>query len=468
MSVEKTLSVERKSQIKATDHRGATRHYLLRASLWALTLLFSLHGLARAATVEGVRLWRAPDNTRVVFDLSGPVEHNLFMLSNPSRLVVDIPDTALNTGVDHLPLGNTPISAIRTGRREQNTLRVVFDLRAGVDPQSFVLAKHGDKSDRLVLDLNDLNAAATPEPTIVDPVSNAKRDIIIAVDAGHGGEDPGAVGPGRIYEKNVVLEISRQLARMIDDHPGYKAEMIRTGDYYIPLKQRPAKARQKRADLFISIHADAFRHASAHGASVYALNARGARATSETARYLAQQENDADLIGGVGNVSLRDKDEALAEVLVDLSMTHTLSSSLELGDQVLRSLDGMTRLHKRQVEQANFAVLRSADLPSLLVETGFISNPAEAKKLGSASYRKQIAQKIFDGVRNYFTRSPPPGTYLAWAKNNSGWDEHVIMRGDTLSDIAERYNVSVSEILTANGMSSTVIRVGQRLKIPTS
>jgi len=421
-----------------------------------------------AATVDSVRLWRAPDSTRVVFDLSGPVEHNLFMLSNPNRLVVDITNASFKAGLDGLPLSDTPISSIRTGVRDQNTVRVVFDLRNAVDPHSFVLARHGDKSDRLVLDLNDLLSISKPAPKIVEPISDTRRDIIIAIDAGHGGEDPGAIGAKKVFEKDVVLAISKELAKMINDQPGYRAELIRTGDYYIPLKQRRELARQKRADLFVSIHADAFNHASANGVSVFALSRRGAQATSDTARYLAQQENAADLIGGVGNVSLKDKDEMLAEVLVDLSMTHTLSSSLDIGSYVLNSMAGVARLHKKQVEQANFVVLQSADMPSLLVETGFITNPAEANRLSSSKYRRQIADKIFSGIRAYYLRTPPPGTYVAYAKNNGDGGEYVIVRGDTLSTIAERYNVSVSDILAANGLSSTTVRVGQRLKIPAS
>lgn len=420
-----------------------------------------------AESVDGVRLWRAPDSTRVVFDLSGPVEHSMFSLDNPSRLVIDVESTAFAASLAGISLHETPIENIRTGVRSGGDLRVVFDLRKKVDPNSFLLAKHGDKSDRLVIDLNDLQSAPVE---IVEPANLGRRDIIIAIDAGHGGEDPGAIGSNRIYEKNVVLDISRELARIVDAAPGYRAELIRTGDYAIALKKRRALARQKRADLFVSIHADAFKHTSARGASVYALNPHGRRATSETARYLAQRENEADLIGGVGTVSLSDKDEVLAGMLLDLSMTATLSSSLEIGDHVLRSMGGMAHLHKNQVEQADFAVLRSPDMPSLLVETGFISNPGEAKRLSTPTYRRKMAQQIFAGVQNYFNRTPPPGSYVAWRQRNGGegFGEHVIMRGETLSGIAERYNISVSDLRSVNKLSNTVIRVGQRLKIPTS
>ncbi|MCW8195324.1 AMIN domain-containing protein [Proteobacteria bacterium 005FR1] len=434
------------------------------------TLLLSQAAVAKES-INGVRLWRAPDSTRIVFDLSGPIKHNLFTLDNPRRIVVDIEDVELAASVSTLSLGETPIADIRTGVRNGRDLRVVFDLRSPVGSSSFVLARHGEKSDRLVIDLSDANARPASEPAreiVLDAISG-HRDIVIAIDAGHGGEDPGAIGPSRIYEKDVVLDISRQLAKIIDATPGYRAELIRTGDYALALKKRRDLARQKRADLFVSVHADAFKHTSARGASVFALNPHGRRATSETARYLAQRENEADLIGGVGSVSLSDKDEMLAGMLLDLSMTATLSSSLQVGDEVLRAIGSMAALHKHQVEQADFAVLRSPDMPSLLVETGFISNPGEAKRLSTPSYRRQMAEKIFSGIQNYFNHTPPPGTLIAARKNGAGgFGEHIIVHGDTLSDIAKRYNVSVSDILSLNGLSNTVIQVGQRLKIPST
>lgn len=435
--------------------------------LAVLCLVFAAaDSVAAKESVEGVRLWRAPDSTRVVFDLSGPVQHSMFTLENPRRLVIDIDATAFAASLDNISLGGTPVENIRTGVRNRSDLRVVFDLRTEVKPNSFVLAKHGDKSDRLVVDLTDLESGG-PATEIVDLSTHGRRDIVIAIDPGHGGEDPGAIGANRIYEKDVVLDISRQLARIIDATPGYRSELLRTGDYFIALKQRRQLARQKRADLFVSVHADAFKHTSANGASVFALNPHGRRATSETARYLAERENESDLIGGVGGVSLSDKDEVLAGMLLDLSMTATLSSSLELGDHVLRSMGNVAQLHKKQVEQADFAVLRSPDMPSLLVETGFISNPGEAKRLSTPAYRREMADTIFAGVQNYFSQMPPPGTYVAWRKS-AGFGEHIIARGETLSGIAERYNVPLSDLLSLNELADTVIRVGQRLKIPTS
>ncbi|MBR9909811.1 MAG: AMIN domain-containing protein [Gammaproteobacteria bacterium] len=443
--------------------------------LLCLLALLGSQKLQAAAAVEGLRIWRAPDHTRLVFDLSAPVEHSLFSLDNPERLVIDLKQTRLQADVTALALDKSPIGKVRTAVRHGSDLRVVLDLNSRVQPKSFFLQKHGDNDDRLVIDLFD--QAAVVERTVAEvvPQSSSRRDIVIAIDAGHGGEDPGALGPRfgsrRIQEKDVVLAISQQLAALINREKGYKAELVRTGDYYIPLRKRRDRARELRADLFVSIHADAFKHHQANGASVYALSRSGA--TSETARFLAEKENEADLIGGVGSVSLDDKDEVLRGVLVDLSMTATLGSSLQVGERVLKSMDSVARLHKQQVEQAGFAVLKSPDVPSILVETGFISNPDEAKKLNSQFYRQSLANSIFKGIKEHFYAMPPAGTYIAWQKNGgddgSGQHvEYVIAKGDTLSTIARRYDVSVSQLLKVNGLSGSTIRVGQRLLIPTS
>ncbi|WP_461516729.1 N-acetylmuramoyl-L-alanine amidase [Porticoccus sp.] len=427
-------------------------------------LLLILCGPLAAATVDGVRLWRAPDHTRLVFDLSEPVSHKVFPLDNPPRLVVDIAKSTLNASADNLDLSNSPVAAMRSGVKDKTDLRIVFDLNSMVNPRSFVLAKNQQYGHRLVVDLYD-NEQKTVK-TVEDVAGvTGDRDIIIAIDAGHGGEDPGALGPKGIREKQVVLAISRELKTLLDQTPGFRAKLVRDGDYYISLRGRTHIARQHRADMFISIHADAFTKSSAHGASVFALSRRGA--TSETARYLASRENQADLIGGAGSVSLDDKDHMLASVLLDLSMTATLSSSLDVGAEVLRSIGGIAKLHKKHVEQAGFMVLKSPDIPSILVETGFISNPGEAKLLSNRAYQQKMARAIFNGVSRFYEKAPPAGTKLAARKPGSG-GVHVISRGDTLSDIAERYSVSVDDLLRYNGLTSTRIRVGQRLKIPTS
>ena len=433
------------------------------------TLLLLLLGMfceaSLAATVDGVRLWRAPDHTRLVFDLSGPVSHKIFPLDNPPRLVMDIAHSSINTSTNGLDLSTTPVTALRTGVKDKTDLRIVLDLKTAVRPRSFALSKNQQYGDRLVVDLYDIGQETVK--TVKDAAGESgNRDIIIAIDAGHGGEDPGALGPKGIREKQVVLAISKELQKLLDSTPGFRARLVRTGDYYIPLRKRTEIARNHRADMFISIHADAFTKSSANGASVFALSRRGA--TSETARYLASRENQADLIGGAGSVSLDDKDHMLASVLLDLSMTATLSSSLEVGAEVLRSIGGVARLHKKHVEQAGFVVLKSPDIPSILVETGFISNPKEARQLSDRSYQQKMARAIFNGVNRYFEKVPPAGTLLAARKTTGGGGVHVIARGDTLSDIAVRYNVSVEDLLRHNGLNSTRIRVGQRLKIPAS
>lgn len=434
-----------------------------------LALLLAWVPLAGAVAVDSVRLWRAPDHTRLVFDLSAPVEHEIFSLKKPARLVIDIQRAELRASLAGLALADTPISSVRSASRNGGDLRVVLDLSEAVKPRSFLLRKHAGKSDRLVVDLYDKSVPTVTTEATIAQQQNALSDIVIAVDAGHGGEDPGALGPRKkLREKDVVLAISKELAKMINAEKGFRAELVRTGDYYIPLRKRRDIARQKRADLLISVHADAFKNRRARGASVFALSRSGA--TSETARFLAQQENKADLIGGVGSVSLDDKEQVLRGVLVDLSMTATLNSSLQVGERVLGSMGNVARLHKPQIEQAGFAVLKSPDVPSILVETGFISNPEEARKLATAKHRRRLATAIFKGVKAYFNDFPPPGSYIAWRKSGGAGSsrDHIIARGDTLSGIARRYNVSVSDLRAANGLHNSVIKIGQKLKIPAS
>ena len=285
---------------------------------------------------------------------------------------------------------------------------------------------------------------------------------MVAIDAGHGGEDPGALGPKKLQEKKVVLAIARKLQAKLRDTPGLKPVMIRDGDYYVSLRGRRDLARKHQADLFVSIHADAFRQASANGASVYALSTKGASSTA--AQYLADRENAADLVGGV---RLSDKDDVLAGVLADLSMTATLDTSLSLGARVLGEIDDIAKLHKRKVEQAGFAVLKSPDIPSILVETGFISNPGEADRLNTSAYQDKMASAIHDGIVVWFKSHPPAGTLLAWQRaQQGGAQQYVIARGDTLSEIAERYRVSVKSLKETNGISGSTIRIGQVLTIP--
>lgn len=430
--------------------------------MWIWAILGVLAAFpAWSVEVDDVRLWRAPDHTRIVFDLSGPTEHKLIVLDNPGRIVLDVENARIKASIADLKLEGTPVQLVRTGVRDGDDLRVVLELNAAVKPRSFFLKANEQAGDRLVLDLYD--KAPRAEAVATKSVQhNDKRDIIIAIDAGHGGEDPGAIGPNRSREKDVVLAIAKELNALLKADKGFQPTMIRTGDYYISLRGRRDLARQRQADLFVSIHADAFKRREAHGASVYALSTQGA--TSTAASYLAQRENASDLVGGV---TLSDKDDLLAGVLADLSMTSTLDNSLKLGDKVLRQVDTVAKLHKNRVEQAGFAVLKSPDIPSILVETGFISNPSESKLLASNAYQKKMARAIHAGIREWFLAHPPSGTLIAWQKQQLG-QQYIIARGDTLSGIAERFNVPLSDLKIRNGISGEKILVGQKLLIPTT
>ncbi len=422
---------------------------------------------ASQTTIESVRIRPSPERTRIVFDVSQPVEHKIFTLENPDRLIIDVEQTRWNPRFDDVDVAGTPIRQLRAAPRDGTGLRVVLDLKDKVKPRSFILKPIMQYGDRLVIDLYT-EAQQTPVINAVDRMSDHQRDLLIAIDAGHGGDDPGAIGQGNLYEKDVVLAISIQLAELFDGERGYKAELIRKGDYFLALRERTELARNHQADAFLSIHADAFNTSTAFGASVYAISQKGA--TSEAARWLAEKENRADLIGGAGGVSLGDKDDLLAGVLLDLSMTASLSASLEMGQSVLAAIKPINRLHKRQVEQAGFVVLKSPDIPSLLIETGYISNPQEASKLATRSHQKAMARSIFNGVKRYMEKSPPAGSYLAWRKQNGDGRpaSYQIVRGDTLTSIASKYQVSAEMLKKVNGLRGDVIKVGQVLVIPAS
>lgn len=436
----------------------------MRLATLLAAFLVSLLGPAMAADVQQVRLHSAPDHTRLVLDLSGPVEHSVFGLDNPLRLVLDLERSRMRFDPARLDLTGTPLASVRAAERGGDGLRVVLDLRRKLEPKTFSLAPVAPYGHRLVIDLYEQEGASV-EPIVRE--RSSKRDVVVAIDAGHGGEDPGAIGPNGLFEKNVVLAIARRVDSMLAAESGVKPVMIRTGDYYVPLIRRTQLARKHRADLFVSVHADAFHHPSARGASVYTLSDRGA--TSETASWLAARENRADLIGGVGNVSLSDKDDVLAQVLLDLSVTASLSASLDVGERVLDSLGGIAKLHSRRVEQAAFRVLRSPDIPSILVETGFISNPEESRLLGSRDYQQRIANAIVAGVRAHLYEQPPPGTLLAWQRDNPGSGRrYVIEKGDTISTIARRFGVESTAVRQANNIAGDLIRVGQVIVIPAS
>lgn len=442
-----------------------------RVFLALMSMLVMVAGVHADTSVNSARIWPAPDHTRLVLDMGDSVEHTIFALANPDRLVIDIENAKLGANLDTLDLSGSPIRRIRSAPRNGDDLRVVLDLKSEIKPRSFQLEPNEQYGHRLVLDLIDedgLRRNEASQPVLSDN-HNGKRDIIVVIDAGHGGEDPGATGPSGTREKDVVLRLARKLKDLVDSKPGYSARLTRTGDYYIGLRERTLLARKQNADLFISVHADAFRTSQPRGASVFALSQRGA--TSETARWLARNENSSDLIGGVGGVSLGDKNDVLAGVLLDLSMTASINASVGVGDYVLRNLGQVARLHKSGVEQAAFVVLKSPDIPSILVEAGFISNPQEEKNLRSSAYQGKLADAIWEGISAYFNDTPPPGTLLAWKKRNgqdTGVASYRIQRGDTLSDLARRYSTTVRRIKEINNLSSDQVVIGQTIAVPTS
>jgi len=388
-----------------------------------------------AATTATARLWPAQEYTRLILESTTPLTHQLLAMQNPNRLVLDLDDVEFSRDLaqlgQHVQSGDPYIQSIRVSQFRSNVLRVVLDLKTEVDAQLFTLKPVGEYGNRVVLDLYPLTPsdplmallefersggldeapAAEPPATKAAPPSRApesgkrapgtRRLLLIALDPGHGGEDPGAIGQRGTREKNVTLAIARRLRLLIDAQPGMRAFLTRDADYFVPLTTRVQKARRVRADLFISIHADAFTTPTARGSSVFALSEHGA--TSAAARWLAQRENEADLIGGV---NLDSKDRVLARTLLDLSQTAQINDSLRVGRSVLDGIGAINALHKGSVEQAGFAVLKAPDIPSILVEMAFISNPEEELKLSNDRYQQKFAESIFGGVKRYFAQSP--------------------------------------------------------------
>jgi N-acetylmuramoyl-L-alanine amidase len=362
-------------------------------------------GNSEAVEIRDVRLWAGPDHTRVVVELTGPATHNLFTLHNPERVVIDVADASL-VATQTAPSGQGLVRQVRFGTRDDGSLRVVLDINGDVQSKSFAVAPNESYGHRLVI---DLAPAGEPAPVRIEHAPQAEaRDLVIAVDAGHGGDDPGAIGRGGTREKDVALSIARALAQRIDREPGMNAVLVRDGDYYVAHRDRMRKAREKRADLFVSIHADAIRDRTISGSSVYILSPRGA--SDEAARWLAERENASDLIGGV---SLDDKDNVLASVLLDLSQTASISASMTAAERVLLELDRVGVVRKAAVQQAGFLVLKSPDIPSMLIETAYISNPAEEKRLKDRRHQEKLAHAIHGGIRGYFYENPPPGSRVA-------------------------------------------------------
>ncbi len=420
------------------------------------------------ADIEAVRLWQAPDHTRLVFDLSGSISYQVFNLNNPDRVVIDIADAVLLTDFAGLDYSNSPIKSIRSAVRKGNDLRVVVDLATLVNHTSFTLGANGEFRDRLVLDLfNSSSANINTTRTIRSQQQLDRRDILVAVVAGHGGEDPGAPSYNRqFWEKDITLSIARAIEDRLRRTTGYTPVMIRDGDYSVDLKSRPVIARDKRVDIYIAIHADSYRSSDVQGVTVYALS--GETADKENIRRVEQKENLADLLGGIaGDTRISDVDDDLALTLLDLSMTWSMEQSVDLGSQILSSLDGVAPLRKDKVQGGNLWELRSPDIPSILIETGYLSNPTEAQKLVDPAYQQKLADAIVQGIKDYFYESPPEGTMVAWQKENGIAPEtYRVKRGDNLSEIAQRFNLSLNQLKSANGLTGDVIQIGQTLTIP--
>ncbi len=452
--------------------------------LWVVGVAMA-SSTAQAAAINAVDIDAQPNKTNVVFSLSRSVKYTLFTLDNPDRVVIDFHNVDSSAGLKLHNVERTPIQRIRTGRRGLTTQRVVLDLKEPVLTEHYALAVEKG-GYRLGLDLKPLKLAfktvdalqqtqrdskigqnregnnkkrhdeKRPQP---DVATHALRNVVIAIDAGHGGEDPGAVGPNGTLEKDVVLAIAKKLAKAIGTRSGYEAVLVREGDYYIPLAKRREIARKKHnADLFLSIHADSWKRRSAKGASVYALSRKGA--SSALARHLAAHEKASARRVEKGT-------KHLSSVLADLAMEGSMEHSMRVGDYVLEELGGVTKLHKKKVEQAAFAVLKSTDVPSLLIETGFISNPQEERQLKNSRHQHKLVKAITEGVQRYFEQQPPPNTWLAaWKARPPA--THQIARGETISGIAERYRVSQKRLKKANNLRSDLIRIGQVLHIPSS
>ncbi|HYL90156.1 MAG TPA: N-acetylmuramoyl-L-alanine amidase [Burkholderiales bacterium] len=377
------------------------------------------------AQVVSSRVWPSPDYTRLTIESKSEIKYEIFSVKDPDRLVLDL-ETEMTPALAELEgkvAANDPyIKGLRIARNRPGVVRVVLDLKAEVKPQAFTLSPIAEYGHRLVLDIHPLVAVdplaqlieqgakpALPSSAPPEEKPAVARLATIVIDAGHGGEDPGAIGRRGTREKNVTLMIAKRLKTLIDAEPNMRALLTRDGDYFLPLNTRVEKARQVRADLLVSIHADSFKRSNARGSSVFALSER--RATSEMARLLAQKENESDLIGGV---SLAGQGSYVKQTLLDLSQTATIDYSLRLGNSVLQRLGSVNELHKERVEQASFAVLKAQDVPSILVETAFISNPQEEKRLNDRGYQEKLARAILDGIRDYVAKHPPrPGSPVA-------------------------------------------------------
>ena len=409
--------------------------------------------------MEGIRIWAAPDSVRVVFDLKKKPEFTYFSLSSPTRLVIDMKNTQSKVNLSNVENQSKLIKKIRISRPSTSRdYRVVFELNESVPPSLFALEPTKPYGHRLVVDLKKQKVTKIKK---VAPSPSTMRDIIIAIDAGHGGEDSGAIGRRGTKEKRIVLSVAKKLKTLIDKVPGMTARMIRTGDYYVDLNQRSLKARQMKADLLLSIHADSFFKSTPRGASVWVLSTR--RANSEIGRWLEKEEKHSDLLGGAGQIiNTSDNEKYLVRTLLDMSMDHSRAMSFAIASDVSDELSKVTLMHKRKPASASLAVLKSPDIPSILIETGFISNRKEERLLRTSAYQWKLAKAIKEGVYKYYQQHPLPNTFFAQLSD----EKHKVKLGESLSIIAKRYGVPLKKLKQMNGLKSNTIQVGQVLVIP--
>ncbi|MFQ3208114.1 MAG: N-acetylmuramoyl-L-alanine amidase [Glaciecola sp.] len=429
----------------------------IRSLFLAILLLFGVFSPAYGNSIDGVRVWPAPENTRIVFDLSGVPDYKYFSLNKPQRLVIDFKNSKNHVSFKNILKKDKRITRIRTSKSPtKGTTRLVLELANNYSLAVFPLAPAGQYGNRLVIDLFDqekiTQRAHTPQ--------NDQRDIIIAIDAGHGGEDPGSVGGKGTYEKRVTLAIAKKLATYINNEKGMKAVMVRDGDYYVSVGRRSEIARKSQVDFLVSIHADAFRTPQPSGASVWIVSHK--RVESEMAKWLRNRSNNSELLGGGGGVIKNTRDDNLAKTLADMNKEHSQGVSISMATSVIKQLKKITKMHKKFPQNGNFGVLKSSDIPSILVETGFISNHREEQNLNSSAHQRKLAKGIFKGIKNHFLSQPPMGSFYASIEER----QHKITRGESLSVLAQRYSVSVRQLKLANNLTSNTVRIGQTLRIP--
>lgn len=422
-----------------------------------------------ALKISDVRGFQAPDHMRIVVDTNTVARYRLFTLNSPNRVVLDIENADTRSKVPKIKLPESIVTKVRTGTQGGKTLRVVFDVDRKVQPNTFTLKPAGNYGHRLVIDLRHQTRSKTNAPEPAAPLSKARNNKpvwVVAIDAGHGGDDPGAIGRRyRTKEKTVVLAIARELRKLVKQDSSMRPLMVRDGDYYVSLGDRPKIAMENYADVFVSIHADAIPGRRAKGASVYALSQH---ASDSLAKHLERSENSSDILGGVAKA--RTSDPVLKKVLADLELTGNMGFSIELGDSILKELRRVGPLHRREVGQAGFAVLKSSRTPSVLIETAFISNPGEEKKLRSRIYQKKIAKSIYNGIRRFLRENNfRPYAVLA-QRGQSGQSastrQHVVKKGESLHSIARKYDINVDILRFANNLQGNQVRVGKRLQIP--